>query len=406
MIPRTLREIIKVSRKTAKEFKQALEDVAELIHEKQLEQSLRRQPARVPIRNQHSGHPLARGNNNRRNFSTARIAKFNARNISLNLSARNAFALNPTNVNFASSVNNSIKPTISKTFKAAIYQTQPFRTSTRVQLGFIRGGVGSGMYKHFPKHNARMFSTFGPNLTHQAVENLSQSLRVFFLKGGKFSADCLHSNIHNNSNCLPFNDSDLNFDHAIHLASTVSETSGLNEYGCIVEFNLSTPSIQSMIPESGYFDDSNLDNLYSGIENSITLQKRILHDIKLFKENIGSTSFKFHKDRNRLQFYCPNCDVLKMECLLQDSGISTGLVFRNDEYSKNLISTSSDSEFSGPDLESDSSSVSSFSSSNSILSSSISGISNYYMMDTTTNSILSSSDEYFDAQVLTTVLRV
>lgn len=409
MIPRTLRELIQVSRKTAREFKQALEEVAELIHEKQLEQSLQRQPARVPVRNQRGhGHPLA-GNNGRRHFSTNRTTNLNFKNISLKFITGNI-------INHTST---SLKPSISKTFKAAVYQTQPFSFSTRSQLTFVRGTIGSGMYRHFPRHNSRMFSTFGPNLTHQVVENLSQNLRMFFLKGGKFSKDCLNADI-GNSTRLITRDSDLNVDYAIELASRVSEISSSNESGCFVEFDLSTPSISSMIPDSGYFDESNLNNLSNGIENSISLKMKTLNDIKLFQENIGSTSFKYNKARNRLRLYCPNCDVFKMECLLQDVGISTGLVYKNNEINRDDESDSSSSEFSCPELESDNSlsstSVESFESvypvsgsiSSSILSSTSSDVrpSDYYMLETTYGSILSSSDDYFDTSIHSSILRV
>lgn len=417
MLPNTLRELIRASRRTAKEFKQVIEDVAELIREKQAEHSLQREPVRVPIRNQQHQHPLS-GRVIRRQFSTTRDASASFKNLNKNI------LFNIAKTNFKINVNNNInkiKPSITNTFKAAIYQNQPFRSAKRVQLNFIRGGLGSGMYTYFPKHNARMFSTFGPNVTHQAVENLSQSLRTFFIKGGKVSHDCLtNANLHNiDIGHFKSNDDMANKD--FKLASTVSETAKSIESGCFVEFDLSTPSIVSLVPESGLFDDDLSSKMEKVYETSIKLQTKVLNDVKLFRDNIGSTSYKFDKNRERLRFYCPNCEVYKMENLLSDAGITMGIVKRNeDTESSNLSSLSnsssyysqfsqSGSELSTPELESDydSSILSSLGSSNS------NRIDDYSYLDmeisavesiSTHDSILSSSDEYFD--VSSTAIRV
>lgn len=387
MIPRKIGEIISASRKTAKEFKQVLEDIAELIREKQLQESLSREPVRVPVRPQNHQHPLA-GRASRRHFSTYTTRNPNFKNLNRNF---------VTKANLPKS-NIFTKPSISNTLRAAIYQTQPFRTNTRAQLNFIRGGIGSGMYSHFPRHNARMFSTYGPNLTHLAVKNLSQGIRTLFVKGGKVGSDCL-----TNVNVGSLHSTKLFVENDMKLASMVSETTGLKEDGCFVEFDLSTPSIVSFVPEEGYFDDDLSVKLQDMHEASVKLQANALNDVKLFRENIGSTIYKFDRNRDKLRFYCPNCNVLKMEGLLQDCGISTGIVKKLitskdcgiDNSSSASISSSimmSDSDFSGPDLESDNQSVLSsldedFETSDRILNFE----SDYSYID---DSILSTSDEY------------
>lgn len=402
MVPNTLKELIRVSRKTAKEFKQAIEDVAELIREKQLNQSLQRQPVRVPVRSQHPQHPLAGGRGiQRRNFSTTRDVNATFRNAI----SKNFIRINTGNV--SSSASRSFKPTLSNTFRAVIYQAQPFRTSTRAQINFIRGGIGSGMYTHFLRHNARMFSTFGPNVTHQAVQNLSQSLRTFFIKGGKFSHDVLTNSSMNHIDVgrLHSNESFANGD--IKLASTVSETAGATESGCFVEFNMSTPSVSTLVPESGYFDDDLSMKMEEVYQTSIKLQQKVINDVKLFRENIGSTSYKFDKKRERLRFYCPNCDVVKMESLLQEHGISMGVVKRNEEikttYVSNPYYSNSNSSISSvPQLESDgTNSILSTTdeitdSGNSYVCLDYSAIENTSSSEISVGSILSSSNDYFE----------
>ena len=411
MIPSSLRELIRVSRKTAREFKQALEDVAELIREKQLEQSLQREPVRVPVRNQARQHPLA-GRVYRRQFSTTRDVSATFRNINKNVLLNFARAGNASG---GAAATRNFTPSLINTLKAAVYQTQPFRTATRVQMGLVRGGIGSGMYRHFPRHNARMFSTFGPNMTRQAVENLSQGLRTFFVKGGKTSHDCLSHAYMNNVDIGHLRADETFASNDIELASTVSETAGLKECGCIVEFDMATPSIVSLVPESGYFDDDLSCKMETVYETSIKVQQKVLNDIMLFRENIGSTSYKFDKQREKLRFYCPNCEVTKMERLLLESCITMGVVKKNESFGSpaalDELSDSEGSEFSGPELETDSDSILSAtaSSSGNTGSSVSSGHYNRYsyfngMEEFSDGSILSTSDEFFE--VSSTAIRV
>lgn len=424
MIPNSLRELIRVSRKTAKEFKQAIEDVAELIREKQTEHSLQREPVRVPVRNQNQ-HPLA-GRVIRRQFSTTRNINASVQNFNKNFNKNLNFNKYNTYNKY-----NKLSNSISNTFKAAIYQNQnPFRLSTkRTQLNFLRnGGIGSGMYTYFPKHNARMFSTFGPNVNRQIIENLSLNLRTFFVKGGETGNNFLtNSNLQNiNIGILYSNDSLANND--IKLASKVSEISGLHELGCFVEFDLSTNSVSSLLPESGLFDDDLSIKMEKIYENSIRLQQIVFNDIKLFRNNIGSTSYKFDKKREKLRFYCPNCEIYKMENLLQESGITTGLVKKNlspqpfngesSNASSNaslddpfIISSDSSSYYSRfsntqssistPDLESDIDSVLSSTTSSSNVDMGIGAVVESIL---SSDSVLSDSDEYFD--VSSTAIRI
>lgn len=372
-----------------------MEDVGELIREKQLENSLQRQPARVPVRPQ-GQHPLAGGRAYRRHFSTCRNPLFTAKNINLNFSAWS----NCTNWT-------SFKPSAAGRFQTILSQTQPLRASARARLGHVgRGGFGAGMFSYFPKQRARMFSTLGPNLTHQAVENLSQGLRMFFLKGGKLSHDCWSNSTMTNG-WLHLTNDDRFADHDMNLAGKVSEISSQRESGCIIEFDLSCPSVVATIPESGFFDDESSLHLELLVESNLKMQKKILKDIQLFRENIGSTSYRFQKKRERLRFYCPNCDVYKMEQLLQECGISTGIVMPNEEQQElnSCGQTLSVDDFSGPELESDSSVIDSYSDSDSdsILSSQDDDdihADYYHVSGSGDHSILSTSDEFFDVEIV------
>lgn len=375
MIPQALRELVQVSRRTAREFKEVLEELGELIGEKQLEQNLQRE--RIPVRNNNE-HPLSAaarrsrqsGNNggnrfsstysghfsNTRKFSTTRNIKANIKNPLFN----NTYASSFQNTVKRRTLNNSIS--LSKTLRAAVYQTQPFKYSSSYtkRPSFIRNSnvVGSSMYSHFPKHNARMFSTYGPNMTHQVVENLSQSLRMFFLKGGKLGKDCtstnsnnsIDGNIGNNHVYYLSRDNESIANNDLRLASNV----GFDDYdlGCYIEFNLSkTIESSNFFPNSGIFSDDCNDDLEKIIMSNLEYQMKVSKDIKKVKENIGSTSYKFDKARNRLRFYYPNCDVIKMENLLQECEVTTAIVYKNEEILENEESDN-ESEYSIPELES------------------------------------------------------
>ncbi|OUT21843.1 hypothetical protein CAS74_002822 [Pichia kudriavzevii] len=347
MLPRVVQELIQASRKTAREFRKALDDVAELLNERQLEQALRErgQPVKVPVRN----------------------AKFNASNISLNFKSIRDVRLKQNNIRTRISVTN--------TLRAATYQAQPFRSPIRGCL-FTRG-PGSSL------HNARMYSTFGPNMTHQVIENLSQSIRMLFIKGGETAQNMMTKE----SSFKVLND-DTFAEKDIELAGKVSDFSGLRENGCIVTFDLITPSIQ-YIPDSGFFDNDSSEKFHSIFESSMKHQEKVLNDVQLFRNNIGSTSFKFErkKDRNRLKFYVPSCDLMKMEYLLQEAGIQTAVVLVNRESPTSSFDNISN--YSGPELVSDSDN-------DSVLSTD-DDLSDYFASNSDERvSVLSSSNDYYD----------
>lgn len=363
MIPRTLRELLQASKRTAREIRQTLEDVGELLREGQ-----QAQPVRVPVRPS-SQHPLARKSASRRNFST-----FNATSASNLASSTLKFRF----ANF-----NSTSP-----LKRALFTNfSSFRSAYRP----FNGGIGKGLFSCFPKHNARSFSTFSPNAAHQIVENLSQNVRMFFLKGGKLSKDMLNNNSASTSPYQLANESSA--EHDLKLASRFSDVK--HDSGCIIEFDFSAPLY---VPEAGIFDDESSLNLQTIFESNMKHQTKIMNDITMFKEKIGSTSFKFNKGKNRLRFYCPNCDVIKMELLLKENGISTGIVYKNDEIDdQNQISTPVDLDT--PELLSPSSSeYSDYSNIDSdIISSADSLVENDYYFIVRSgeeSNILSTSEEY------------
>lgn len=361
MIPRTLREIITVSRKAVKDFKRTLEDLGELLREGE------RVPVRIPVQrgNNRPNFPFPRRQLGNRQFST-----------SVRRSVQPSFQLR-----LLQSTYRGGKPQMTNTFRNVIYQVQPFKIGSRVSL---RGGVGKNMYNYFQQHNSRMFSTFGSATSAtQAAQNLSQGIRSFILKGGELSINCSKTKIHVGS----MNTNEVFANEDISMAGRVSNDEFVHEFGSFVEFNVNSTSVEDLLPRAGVFDEELSNDFGERMYLILDYQRKVLADIGLFTDKIGSTSFRCLN--GKLRFYCPSCDVNKMETLLIENGIKTGLVYQME----NLNNFKSEDSLNSVIQRSDSilsSSYGSVLSSNSSISSF--DIDSSYIGE----SILSESDNYFE----------
>lgn len=262
MIPRTLREIITVSRKAVKDLRQTLEDIGELLREGE------RAPVRIPVQrnNNRGGIPFPRRQIGRRQFST-----------NLRAPLQPSFQLRLLQSTFRSG-----KPQMTNTLRNVLFEVQPFRMG-------MKGGVGKNLYRNFPQHNARMFSTFGnPTSAAQAAQNLSQGIRSFLLKSGELTINCSKNKIHVGS----LNTNEDFADEDISMAGRVSNNAYVHELGSFVEFDVRSSSFEDLLPEAGIFDEELSNDFDDRMSLILDYQRKVLTDIGLFKEKIGSTSFK------------------------------------------------------------------------------------------------------------------
>ncbi|OWB85013.1 hypothetical protein B5S33_g3670 [[Candida] boidinii] len=363
-----VRDIINLSRRTARNIGQALADIAEELIARQQHRQNQLQPVleRIPVRNSgaSSTNPFLNrnGSGSRRKFSTfTNSTKNSARNNLKSTKFLNLFKIffsnkflygsnlrNSMNIrNFSTNSNVSILKTSAKNFQKCpkitsnvrnvMWNVSPFRTSTRTCfIANGSGGPGSFLYKNFVRHNQRLFSTYGPSFTHQAANNLTNGVRAMIyntyddLKKGK--------KLYHTKNIGSMNISKRHVSENYRLASTNSiidskllpsanvENDFVNT-GCVVEFSLD-PSTSSncKFPTMAILDDDVMEDL----ENIfINYRKLVIKEIKLIKENLGETIVETFTNENgepciRLRF--PNCDVEKMEALLLDLGVSLGVV--------------------------------------------------------------------------------
>lgn len=379
MIPRTLREVITASRKAIRDFKRDLEGLGEFLREGE------RVPVRLPVRGGNNGgrFPIPKRQIGQRQFST-----------SVQRPAQPSFQLR-----FLQSAYRGGNHPMTNTMRNAIFHVQPFRTGARVGM---RGGVGRNMFSHLPHHNSRMFSTFGnASSAAQAAQNLSQGIRSLLLKGSELGINCFETKVHVGS----LNTSEAVAETDMIMAGRVSGNEYVHEMGSFVEFDVNSTSFENLLPKAGIFDEELSADFGGRMEFILDYQRRVLADVVMFRDKIGSTSFKCIN--GKLRFYCPNCEASKMEKLLIENGIGTGIVCKMDS----LKGFTADMEMSNSDSSSEmrSASMSSYGSVLSTRSSESSGSSgssraNSVSLDSSFvgESVLSGSDNYFEQAIMAT----
>lgn len=281
MIPK-LREVIAASRKAARDFKRALEEVGEQLAQRNAHNRTQLRPIPVRGSSRQPGSPLA--DLQRRHLSTSVMKPAVFARVS--------------------------RATVSQTSRAVMYRAQPFRTS-------FRPGCGSSLYSNFTQHNSRMFSTYGPNITVQAVHNLNQGIRALFLQAAQLQ---FHAAACAQHRCLL---------KPIYGDETTSSSKKAHT-GCFVEFNLtSATEDESLISEECYLDDIAVSEIESFVARRAAHQKRVLDDIIRLKDCIGSPAGRRLTAANGdilMRFFFPNCEPVKLEQLLVDNSITTGMV--------------------------------------------------------------------------------
>ncbi|GMG40479.1 unnamed protein product [Ambrosiozyma monospora] len=390
MVASKMREIISVSRKTARGLKQTLEDIAEQLIANHRQRQLSLQP--VPVRIPHGAptHPLLNPGG-ARNYSTMLSKRLFSTRVNPN------YFKSQINANSSNNFFNFKKINVSTMSRNVLYQTQPFRfaaggatkrAGAQVGRSLGRGGYPSGLFSHFPQHNARMFSTYGPNVTSQAVHNLTQSLRAGFIKGGSLAQHLGKSHIgsmNTNPNVVA---------QDIKLSRTDSEASNLYSEGCFVEFTIPSSYdvdaftdasvCQSEFSEFSAFQEEETETEtsvyrrhhhnrsnrrqyqlqngladYSNRRSQVTHKERFLMDDEIFadfrqrhlkqiralmdqailretiwkeietlRDGIGAAvTERFHRHGDVVyRFYYADCETIKMESHLDDLSITHGTV--------------------------------------------------------------------------------
>ena len=217
---------------------------------------------------------------------------------------------------------------ISRTVQAVLCNVQPFRSAVRPRFA----GCPNALYANFTRHNARMFSTFGPNVTAQAVQNISQGVRAFFIKTAQSSLGKNLSTGSHVGSCSTNSNTVQKLFAMTNRDPSCIRNLGLD--GCFVEFSLApgaSGASADILPGQCILDDDVVKDLTSFVKYNVEYQKLVLKEIVAVQHKIGSPLVRRvfgHRGEALLRLYFPDCSMRKMEMLLTDAGITTGMVHR------------------------------------------------------------------------------
>lgn len=199
----------------------------------------------------------------------------------------------------------------------------------RRPLGGSRGPFPNGLYRNFYGLNSRNFSTYGPNFTREAIQNLTSSLRCFLSNAGELGADLLNSS-NSKKNGLNY----LSYDGCASQAQAQStfklakcESTNIEKYGCNVEFTL--PKLKLRMPSISFINDEVLATMESHFLQFKQDVDKVCSNIQAIFDTHGSLPLE--KRRNSIRVHFPNLEVAELERLLRELEIREGIVTQNDE---------------------------------------------------------------------------
>ncbi|AOA61827.1 hypothetical protein PP7435_CHR1-1521 [Komagataella phaffii CBS 7435] len=296
-----LKDILSLSRKTARNLKQALDELAEQVINHQ-----RRRPAlvRVPI------------NNNLRRKSQQSF--LNRRSFHLWTSKYNPYFWRGGRSNVLDQLN---------------------REALRYRSSFAKPGFyPSGLYQStFPQRGSRMFSTCAYSCQQEAVKNLTSAVRALLQSGANFG-----SQMKQMKHCSQKKKHFSKFSK--RLTSSTAAGSGKNAEqapsglaeGSAVVFSLERQSHNTEL--EGILDQETS----SILEEEMVQHERhlaiIREEIQRISENLGSLPLIM--SGHKIEVFFPNCDTVKCEQLMRDLAITKGVVRRHDSTAEHSSSRS------------------------------------------------------------------
>ncbi|ODV86998.1 hypothetical protein CANARDRAFT_6558 [[Candida] arabinofermentans NRRL YB-2248] len=335
----SIRDIISVSRKTARNLKQALEEITEQYIANRRQKELEAVLERIPVKNtQPKQDLLANRLRGRRNFSTA--------------ARRNFSGVKAPSGSLYKSLGTTRVTTASRNL---INLYEPFRLATRVTTrGLVRGGPGSSLFNNLPRQSARLYSTQGHTVAADAVGKISEAVRAVFLKGSSLN---IKGSVNHNIGSIKSNENYVNKD--IELAQ--AESSSTVASGCFVDFNFDRSfNMEDYLPQKVLLGPESVDSLRKFYDDVAAYRAVVTNDIEKMVNLIGEPSAEYIMNGRHLKIRCrfPNCEPQKMERLLLENEIVSGVVMSDDSAA--YTDECSSSEFYSQMSDSNSGSESSF----------------------------------------------
>lgn len=210
-----------------------------------------------------------------------------------------------------------------------------FSSGSRFPRGTPRG-LFTNWNMTSSRFSGRMYSTASINFTHEAVSNLSLSVRCFFnaldgsaLSQGNGKRANVKSFVSNESPAkLSRKDisliRDMELFEMIHEHKAESSYAGSEKVGCHVEFEMPELKLESFVPSVTFADPSTLNTLNQEVLNYTTKIKDIESAVRRICDGYGALPLTL--EANRLRIHFPNLTMLETEKLIIELGVTLGSV--------------------------------------------------------------------------------
>lgn len=215
-----------------------------------------------------------------------------------------------------------------------------FSSGSRVPNGTPRGLFTNWNMTSSRFSSGRMYSTASIKFTHEAVNNMSISLRCFFNSLSGFKPTDQSTQVRMKSFMEPsskLSGKDISliremevFDMiANHKTECLYAGSESETFGAFVEFQMPKLDLENVVPAMVFVNDSIVDDLQDEIARYTKSSKELQEAVRRIYENYGSLPLTFEGGRLRIHF--PNLTMIEAEKLIVDLGITLGCVYPDHE---------------------------------------------------------------------------
>lgn len=202
------------------------------------------------------------------------------------------------------------------------------------------------------RSSGRMYSTASIKFTHEAVSNLSLSLRCFFnsVDGCMPTQNCKHVNANPvvwTQRVGKLSSRDISLIRDMEMFEMINEHrgeclhQGPDQIGCYVEFKMPQISLKNVVPSVTFADPSTLDMLEQEFKDYTAKLRSIDSAVRRICENYGALPMTL--EENRLRVHFPNLTVLETEKLIIELGVTLGHVYLDDQLqpksAENILSS-------------------------------------------------------------------
>lgn len=216
-----------------------------------------------------------------------------------------------------------------------------FASSSRVPSGTPRGLFTNWNMTSSRFSSGRMYSTASIKFTHEAVNNMSISLRCFFNSIDGFTAGNGKAQVSMKNLMGEYQPSaklcrkDIALIREMEVFDMIARDkmesfyAGSETFGAYVEFQVPQLDLNRVLPSLVFVNSSTLETLEDEISRFTDSLKHLAAAVRRIQENYGSLPMTSETGRLRIHF--PNLTVMETEKLIVELGITLGCVHADHE---------------------------------------------------------------------------